>query len=418
MRWFRRLNEKRAKKAAKRAKRAAVAGATAVIAVGTGLGLSKALAAYTPDPHELSVAKDADADLLANTEERAIGYRVFRPDQNHNEIPDGAELAKRCADVVSELPVYTGGPPPNETYKIEIACDGLEQCDVCGEWIHMCGWVIINPALGLRYPCPSDPLDGEFLPDLTIHYMEHGSFSCAGHLGKSEPWHVGRVDLPYLMRVLGLRYPHDPNEHELGLGYVVGSEKLASDANDLDGDLLADSEELATDLNLYNADQDQDLTPDGIELAKQCARVIDELPVEGIDPIGQDQVYKECYFQYGLELCEICSEAVDMGFWRIVNPKLGLSIDVYDVLCHYMSHGSFSYSGLQIDPPYDPFHNGRVNIARLLRILEMPQQCGDLPTMYLPGDTNEDCRVNLSDVAGLANEWLNCTEPHEEGCIE
>lgn len=418
MRWFRRLNEKRAKKAAKRARRAAAVGAAAVIAVGTGLELSKAIVAYTPDPHELPVVKDADADLLANLEEQAIGYRVFKPDQNHNNIPDGVDLAKRCAAVIDQLPVYDpqgGDPVPTETYKTEVACDGLEQCDVCGEWIHMCGWVIINPNLGMHYPRHDDPLDSEFLPDLTIHYMEHGSFSCAG--GE----HTGRVDLPYLLRVLQLRYPHepdDPNDHRLGLDYVVGSERLASDANDLDGDLLADSEEMATDLNLYNADQDQDLTPDGIELAKQCARVIDELPVQEVDPIGEDQVYKECWFQYGLERCQICGQVVNMGFWRVINPRLGLSIDVYDILWHYMSHGSFSYSGQEIEPPYEPFHYGRVDIALLMRILEMPQQCGDLGTKYLPADTNEDCQVDLGDVAEVADKWLDCTEPHDEGCIE
>jgi len=415
MRWFRRLNEKRAKKAAKRARRAAAAGAAAVIAVGTGLNLSKAIVGYTPDPHELPVVKDADADLLANLEEQAIGYRVFRPDQNRNGVPDGVDLAKRCAAVVKELPFYTGGPTPNETYKELIGCYGDEQCDVCGEWIHMCGWVIINPNLGMQYPRPDDPLDSGFLPDLAIHYMEHGSFSCAGDE------HTGRIDLPYLMRVLQLRYPHepdDPNDHRLELDYVVGSERLASDANDLDGDLLADSEEMATDLNLYNADQDRDLTPDGIELAIQCARVIDELPTEGVDPIDEGQVYKEHWFEYGQERCEICGQYVNMGFYRVVNPKLSLSIDVYEILLHYMSHGSFSFSGQEPWPPHNPLHYGRAKVALLINILELPRQCGDLGTKYLPADTNEDCRVNLGDIADLADRWLDCTEPHGEGCIE
>ena len=75
-----------------------------------------------------------------------------------------------------------------------------------------------------------------------------------------------------------------------------------------------------------------------------------------------------------------------------------------------MEHGSFSYHATE--------HTGRADIPLLLKILEMPQQCGDLGTKYLPADTNEDCRVNLSDAADLADRWLSCTEPHEEGCIE
>ena len=405
MRWFKRLNEKRAKKAAKRAKKAATAGAVAVIAVGTGLGLSKALAAYTPDPHELTVAKDADRDLLANTEEQAIGYRVFKPDQNRNEIPDGADLAKRCAAIISRLP-WDDEALPGQTYKWWAPQLGLETCDICAETVNMGPAGIVNPQLGISIYCPF----------IIIHYMEHGSFSYAGDVHGND-----RLNVPLLLRALELRYPHepdDPNDHRLPLDYVVGSERLASDANDLDGDLLADSEEMAADLNLYNADQDQDLTPDGIELAKQCARVIDELPIHGVDPIGEDQVYKECWFQYGLERCQICGDAVNMGFWTIVNPKLGLSIDVYGILCHYMSHGSFSFSGQEIEPPHEPFHYGRVDIPLLMRILEMPQRCGDLGTKYLPADTNEDCQVNLGDAAELTDEWLNCTEPHEEGCIE
>jgi len=408
MRWFRRLNEKRARKAAKKAKKAATAGAIAVIAVGASFNLSKALAAHTPDPHELPVVKDADADLLANLEEQAIGYRVFKADQNRNEIPDGVDLAKRCAAVVKELPIYTGGPTPNETYKELIGCYGDEQCDVCGQWIHMCGWVIINPNLGMQYPRPDDPLDSEFLPDLAIHYMEHGSFSCAGDE------HTGRVDLPYLMRVLELRYTHepdDPNDHRLGLDYVVGSERLASDANDLDGDLLADSEEMATDLNLYNADQDQDLTPDGIELAKQCKRVIDELPeFEFSAPPGIEEPHKIIFLTDGLETCEVCGLTIPMDYWEIVNPLLGLTEYLPVMAAHYMEHGSFSYHATE--------HTGRADIPLLLKIIEMPQQCGDLGTKYLPADTNKDCQVNLGDVADLADKWLDCTEPHEEGCIE
>ena len=370
-----------------------------------------------PNDHQLLVPCDADGDLLANKEETAIGYQPFNPDQNHNQILDGVELAKRCCEVVKGLPAYPlWAPPPEikETYKIEHALDGLERCCICGQWIHMGGWEIINPMLNLKYPDPNDPLAQRFLPDLALHYMAHGSFDCYGDI------HKGRVEIDRLLRVIELRFPYDSNEHQLPLDYVIkGVGQLVPDANDYDGDLLADTEELAANYNLYNPDQDEALNPDGIELAKQSAAIIDKLPAYNLNsgdppPKGTYKIIN--FLQRGLELCEICGQSVNMGYWRIVNPKLGLSIDIYDIACHYISHGSFSYSGLQYGPPYDPFHNGRIKIALLTKILEMPRRCGDLGTIYLPGDSNKDCKVDFKDFAEFANQWLGSTDPNDGGC--
>ena len=102
----------------------------------------------------------------------------------------------------------------------------------------MGGYEIINPNLNMSYPDPNDALEGMFLPELALHYMEHGSFDCYGDV------HTGRVDIPRLLRVLESRFPCDPNEH-----------RLAVEKHDLDGDLLSDGEELSAGYNLYNADQ-------------------------------------------------------------------------------------------------------------------------------------------------------------------
>jgi hypothetical protein len=395
MRRLRRAHQRHAREQAKRRKkfkqRAVAAGTAAVIILGAGVSLNKALAAYTPDPHELPVAQDADADLLANKEELAIGYRVFKPDQNRNEIPDGVELAKRCATVINQLP-WQEQAFPGETYKWCAFQYGLEICDICSATINMGGAGIVNPKLDLSIDCPL----------IAIHYMEHGSFSYAGHYS-GEPLHVGRIDVPALLRALELRYPYEPNEHQLPL-YT----------NDLDDDLLADSEELAAGYNLHDADQDSDLTHDGIELAKQCSRAINDLPIHS-EP---NEPYKIGYFQRGFERCEICGELVNMGYWQVVNPKLGLSIDVYDIICHYMSHGSFSYSGTDIEPPHEPFHAGRIDISLLLKILEMPRLCGDLGTLYLPGDFNKDCKEDFKDFTEFADKWLESTDPNENGTAE
>jgi len=381
---------------------ALTAGTAAAIALaGQPKSETKALA-NGPDPHQAPVAQDADADLLADKEELAIGYKPFEADQNRNNTPDGVELARRCAEVINLLPRNGPQADPNDTYRICHEVDGVEQCDVCGQWIHMGGCTIINPRLPMRYPDPCDPLEQEFLPDLAVHYMEHGSFDCLGSI------HSGRVDLPRLLRVLELRFPYEPNEHQLPLDYAVEPVgQLAPDANDADADLLADSEELAAGTNVFDPDQDDDLTPDGIELAKQCAGAIDVLPV--CDPWSGEpepnEPYKEPWLQRGLELCEICGQAVNMGYWVIVNPDLGLSMPVYDIACHYMSHGSFSWRG-DVNPA------GRIDVPLMVTILGIPARCGDLGTKHLPADLNRDCRVDLKDFAELAQKWLGCTKPH------
>jgi len=405
MRRLRRAHQRQAKLQAKRHKRlkrrAVAAGTAAVITLGTAMSINKALA----DDHQLPVSQDADADLLANKEELAIGYRAFEPDQNRNEIPDGVELARRCAAVINLLP-RNGLPGANGIYRICHEVDGLEQCDVCDEWIHMGGCVIINPKLGLQYPDPCDLLEPMFLPDLALHYMEHGSFDCFGHSEPNEPLHVGRVDIPRLLRVLELRFPYEPNEHQLPLDYVVVPYgQLAPDANDLDGDLLANSEELTAGYNLYNPDQDQDLTPDGIELAKQCAALISQLPF-GPDPNEPNKPYIEHWQQFGIETCDICGATVNMGPASIVNPMLKVTVDCPLIAMHYMQHGSFSYAG--------DVHAARVDVPLLLKALEMPKRCGDLGTLYLPSDLNKDCKVDLTDFAQLGDDWLALTDPAQQ----
>ncbi len=407
MRRLRRAHRKRAGQRKRFTRRAVTAGTAAAITLGLGAAANRSLAAGTPDAHQLPVEQDADVDMLAGREEYAIGYRPFRADQNRNGIPDGVELAGRCAEVIAGLPEYPlGGPydPPDEVYKIGYLMDGLEQCDVCGEWIHMGGWEIVNPKLHLRYPDPNDPLDPMFLPDLAIHYMQHGSFDCLGNL------HRGRVDIARLLRVLELRFPCDPNDHQLPLDYTVGpGRQLADDANDLDGDLLADTEELAAGYDLYDADQDDDLTPDGVELAGQCAEVTGSLPE--YDPQSghpePEQTYRINHLQRGYEYCAVCGGQVNMGYWQVVNPQIGLSMDVFEIALHYMSHGSFSYEG--------DLHADRIDVPLLVRILDMPQRCGDLGTLYTPGDLDRDCRSDFVDLAGFAHRWLESTDSNQDG---
>ncbi len=398
MRRLRRAHQKFLREQAKKHKnlkqKALATGAAAAIALGSGAGLHKAIAAVPPDQHHLPVTQDYDTDLLSDSEESAIGYQPFEGDQNKNLVQDGAELANRCAAIIDNLP-WREEALPGQTYKQWWPQMGLHTCDICGATMAMGPGVVVNPKLGITVDFPFN---------LTLHYLEHGSFSYLGHYGV--PGDVeGRIDVPLLLRALENRFPYEPNEHQLQL-YTP----------DNDGDLLDDNEELKSNLNMYDADQDDDITPDGIKLAKQCAKVIEELPVWD----GQGQEPNEIYvFRLecdGLEQCDICGQWIHMCGGKIVNPKLGLNYPdandpmstefLPDLALHYMSHGSFSLAGSD--------HTGRVNIPLLMQVLEMPQQCGHLGTIYLPGDFNKDCKENFSDFADFANKWLESTDPAEQ----
>jgi hypothetical protein len=393
MRRLRRAHQKWIRRREKLKRRAITASTTAVFTLGTCMTANSANLKPAQLNHQLPVRQDADADLLSNLEEVAIGYNPFRANQNSNSILDGVELAQRCADVIDKLPLEQDVKDPNQPYKWFMYQRGIETCDICGEKVNMGTIGIANPSIGLEVECPV----------IAIHYLEHGSFSYQGDI------HSGRTKVPALLRVLGIRYPYVPDAHELPLDYEV-LVPLALDANDLDGDLLADSEELDAGLNLYNSDQNANLVPDGVELAKSCARVIASLPVYQYNQEGPAELHKVNFMQKGLEVCEICGEAVNMGYWQLVNPVLGMRLDVSEIECHYMSHGSFSYHGNNFGD-HQPLHYGRVDVGFLLKILQMPRSCGDLGAIYFPSDLNQDCKVDFTDFSEFAEQWLRITVP-------
>lgn len=388
MRRIRRAQERYARANRLFKRRVIAAGTAAALSLATGTTLAQSTGLLPADKHQLSVTPDADRDFLADAEEFALGYQPFRADQNRNGLPDGAELAARCAGAIAQLPTEDTVTDPGQTYKKEMLVFGLEVCDVCGETVNMGELHVVNPRLGLNVG----------FPIIAAHYMEHGSFGYSGEI------HKGRLDIPRLLRALELRFPYEPNEHQLPLDYVTGAgDPVAPDANDLDGDLLTDSEEVAAGLDLYDRDQNENLLPDGIELAQRCAEIIERLPT--LDPDSPDAkgVYKIDFMMRGLEWCDVCGESINMGYWRIVNVTSGTAIEVPVIAWHYMQHGSFSHLG--------DVHAGRADVARLWNILELPGQCGDLGTLVLPADLNQDCKVNIADYAEMARHWLESTDP-------
>jgi len=392
MRRLRRIRKKPTKTERRFNRHAVAAGTAAAIALASQAGVAKPPATPAADAHQVVVGEDADKDLLTDREEAALGYQPSRSDQNSNGTLDGAELAMRCAQVIAELPLDTEVTSPDQVYKREWSLFGLETCSVCGEAVNMGAIEIISPRLGLRVE----------IPVLAVHCMEHGSLSYAGDI------HEGRVDIPKLARTLALRFPYQPDDHQLPLAYTAGPDRqIAPDANDLDGDLLTDGEELAAGLNLYDADQDNSLLPDGVQLAQRCAAVIDSLPT--IDPAVTDTkgVYKISYMMRGIEMCEICGESVNMGYWQIVNAESGVSLEVPEIARHFMEHESFSYLG-------SVHGGGRAEVAHLLEVLDFPSACGDLGTVYAAADLNKDCKVDSEDFTEFVEQWLDSIEPAEK----
>jgi len=137
------------------------------------------------------------------------------------------------------------------------------------------------------------------------------------------------------------------------------------------------------------------------------------------DPYGGEpppkQTYRIEHEERGLEICGICGAIRNMGYVEITNPNLELRIEVPYIALHYMEQGSFSHFGYYQDEG-GLLHYGRIDIVLLAKALEMPRHCGDLGTIYLPGDLNEDCSENLKDIAEVANRWLECTDPERDEC--
>ncbi|MCK4597211.1 hypothetical protein KAU04_04195, partial [bacterium] len=133
------------------------------------------------DPHWLSLGvADPDCNYLTYPEEVLLGSAEgFFPQPP----PSGPREAQSFENLVWNLPTT-----PSDTccYRIEIPMDGIENCQVCGEEMTMGGWVIHNPM--------QDTLI--YIPNMALHFMEHGSFSFGGTTNS------GRVDIELFKRIL------------------------------------------------------------------------------------------------------------------------------------------------------------------------------------------------------------------------
>ncbi|MCK5000017.1 MAG: exo-alpha-sialidase, partial [Anaerohalosphaera sp.] len=72
-----------------------------------------------------------------------------------------------------------------------------------------------------------------------------------------------------------------------------------------------------------------------------------------------------------------------------------------------ITHSSFSN---------DPNFNNIPIVPVVVDVNDNEPYCGDENTIYLLGDVNEDCYINLVDFSIIAKEWLACTDPSLEEC--
>lgn len=287
----------------------------------TALSLLFALAplkARANDPHWLTLGpEDFDGDYLTYSEEVLLGTHLGLP---FGELPNGPEEALRFSSIINSLPETSSN---NFCYKQLHYTYGVENCHICGETLNM-GYVSIhNPMRGISTD----------IPFVGLHYMEHGSFSYDGSTNS------GRVDIELLKEVL---VPFDTAHFAI------------ETANDLDDDGLRDDYEEDFGTRINNSDSNGNQLVDGAEVAEGFIEEIAKLPVVGW---GEKLYRRTPYVEYqemdGVENCDICGMAVNMGNVRIVNPMKRMNMTFPIVGLHYLAHGRFSYGANSISGEVD-----------------------------------------------------------------
>ena len=285
----------------------------------------KAVLTGEGDGHLLHVSPDRDGDLLTGGEELDLLTNPENPDENSNGVLDGVELAKTTAEEVSALP---DKPSPDQIYRRDFMVKGLEVCDICGQNVNMGHLTVVNPMAQLYVKAPY----------ISLHYMEHGSFSYAGNVHGQ-----GRLDVKLLVDAL----------HSPGPGHMLPV------ADDTDGDGLRDREEDYFNTDKTLPDTNNDGVPDGFALAHDMWEAIGDLPrVEAPEDGPGDRTFVVEHLLRGLTACDTCGTNVNMGWLEVINPRENLTVAIPYVGLHYMQRGSFAHTGTFVG---DGPQVGRVN---------------------------------------------------------
>lgn len=149
-------------------------------------------------------------------------------------------------------------------------------------------------------------------------------------------------------------------------------------ADDLDQDFLSFAEEVIRGTDWWNPDTDQDTMPDGVQTALLLRQLIDS-PPQGVE-VSEHLVW-------GFETCNICNEAVNMGFVLVTHPQRGLAAVVPCIALHFLEHGSLAFDGT--------LHAGRLDLDTLKRIL-LPSDPEHLLPWHEP-DPDTDGLVSVEE---------------------
>lgn len=168
-------------------------------------------------------------------------------------------------------------------------------------------------------------------------------------------------------------------------------------ARDTDRDLLMDTEEAFLGLDLLDPDQNQSGLIDGPEVSWKHSEIIAGLPEWQPGDPPPTEIVKTYNLAFGLENCDVCGEAINMGTITITNPWKGIVIDFPLVGLHYLEHGSLGYAGT--------VHDGRIDVKQLDEVLE------DLHRLAVAGDTDLDL-LSDKEEAGLQTDP---NDPDENG---
>ncbi|MBN2507881.1 MAG: hypothetical protein JXQ71_14435 [Verrucomicrobia bacterium] len=297
-----------------------------------------------PNRHLLPVAPDADGDLLTDGEEHDLGRDPANPDEDRNAVRDGIDLARAAACEIAGLPIQPG---KDYVYRVDVPLRGLEQCAICGTNVNMGHLVVCNPMAQLYAE----------VPYITLHYLEHDSFSFAGDVHGTN-----RADVPWLLAAL----------------HSTGPSHLLPVAGDADADGLTDPEERHFHTDPANPDSNQDGMPDGYALARSMWSEVEALPrpVPPPDPAAPGPCYAVDHPLRGVVSCPVCGATINMGWVEIVNPGERLRMEIPYLALHFMRHGGFAWS-----------EQDRVNPC-LLDVLLHGNGTAHLVT--LPGDSDGD----------------------------
>ena len=300
-----------------------LAAATSFAFVATGAALyapTSALAAATlnEDPHWLPLPAntDGDGDFLPDGDEPFLGMLATDSDTDDDGQLDGVQLAKAAHAAYAGLPHEVQG---NRPYAVDHMLRGVEKCTTCDSLVNM-GYVeIVNPLENLVLEAPY----------IALHYLQHGSWQYAGDVHGS-----GSVRA----RTLKAALESDGTLHRLPI------------QPDEDSDGLADDSEARLGCETNNPDSDLDGVADGVQLARQYWKEIEDLP-----RVASAGAYRIEHEAWGLEMCEVCGIEVNMGFTEIINPAENYRVNLPYICLHYLRHGSFAAKGSEhVYEQFDP----------------------------------------------------------------